>query len=199
MIDLDAMHGTNEFDELLTLYAFDLLEPPESAQIEQHLAGCGACAAEIDQLRETAAVLPYALADVNPHPRLRQRVLASVQGSGRIPTEQPLPGVFVVRKPNQQWKKSPFAGVEVKTLYVDRQTGAITSLLKLEPGAHYPAHHHAAVEQCLVLEGTVRIGQVFLEPGDFEFANEGTDHAIVQSDTGCVLMIISNQQDEVFA
>lgn len=199
MIDLDAMHATTDLEELLTLYAFDLLEPEESHQIEQHMAHCTRCAAEINSLREAAAVLPYALADVNPHPRVRQSVLAGVQASGKIPIEQPIPGVFVNRKPNQQWKKLPFPGVEVKTLYVDRETGSVTSLLKLDAGAKYPAHHHAAVEQCLVLEGSVRIGQVFLEQGDFEFANADTEHAIVQSDNGCILMIISNQQDEVFA
>jgi predicted ChrR family anti-sigma factor len=199
VIDLDAMHATTDLEELLTLYAFDLLEPGESQEIEQHLAGCSRCAAEIRLLREAAAVLPYALADVNPHPRVRQRVLADLPASGKIAPEQPLPGVFVVRKPDQRWKKLPFPGVEAKTLYVDRETGSVTSLLKLEAGAAYPAHHHAAVEQCLVLEGSVRIGQVFLEQGDFEFANADTEHAIVQSDNGCILMIISNRQDEVFA
>jgi predicted ChrR family anti-sigma factor len=199
VIELDAMHATPDLEELLTLYAFALLEPEESRQVEEHLADCSRCAAEINSLHEAAAVLPYALADVNPHPRVRQRVLAGVQGSGKIPIEQPIPGVFVNRKPNQQWKKLPFPGVEVKTLYVDRETGSVTSLLKLDAGAKYPAHHHAAVEQCLVLEGSVRIGQVFLEQGDFEFANADTEHAIVQSDNGCVLMIISNKEDEVFA
>jgi anti-sigma factor ChrR (cupin superfamily) len=81
---------------------------------------------------------------------------------------------------------------------VDAETKNITSLLKLGPGAAYPAHHHAGVEQCLVIEGTVRIGQILLESGDFEYANAGTEHAVVQSDSGCVLMLISNQDDEVF-
>jgi hypothetical protein len=44
----------------------------------------------------------------------------------------------------------------------------------------------------------VRIGQIILEAGDFEYANTGTAHAVVESDNGCVLMLISNQDDEVF-
>lgn len=198
MTEMDVRHGTTDFAELLTLYAFDLLEPEESREIGEHISNCTGCAAEVHSLRETAADVPYGLADVNPHPRVRQRVLSDVHAERKASLEQPLPGVFVIRQPNQEWKKSPFPGVDFKTLYLDRETKTVTSLLRLQAGAQYPAHHHAGVEQCLVLEGTVRIGQIFLEPGDFEFANAGTDHAIVQSDNGCVLMIISNQHDEVF-
>lgn len=198
MTDMDVSHGTTAFEELLTLYAFDLLEPEESHQVEEHVACCHTCAAEVHSLRETAADLPYGRPDLQPHPRVRDRVLANVQGARKGSLEQPLPGVFVMRQPHQEWRKSPYPGVEIKILYVDRETKNVTSLLKLNPGAKYPAHRHAGVEQCLVLEGKVRIGQILLEPGDFEFAVAGSNHAVVQSDSGCVLMIISHQHDEVF-
>jgi anti-sigma factor ChrR (cupin superfamily) len=198
MTDMEVNHGSDAFAELLTCYAFDLLDAGESQPITEHLRECNACAEEVDSLRKTAADLPYALPDVNPHSRVRERVLSSLNGHRRAPLEQPLPGVFVMRHSQQKWRKTRYDGVEYKILYVDTETKSVTSLLKLEPGAAYPAHRHAAVEQCLVLEGSVRIGQIMLESGDFEYANAGTDHAVVQSDTGCVLMLISNQDDEVF-
>jgi anti-sigma factor ChrR (cupin superfamily) len=198
MTEMEAKHGTSELAELLTCYAFDLLDPDEAEQVHQHLTGCADCAAEVTSLRETAADLPYSLPDLNPHPRVRERVLAGLNGRHKAALEQPLPGVFVKRLSQQKWRKTPYEGVEYKVLYVDSETKNVTSLLKLQPGAAYPAHRHAGVEQCLVLEGSVRIGQIFLEPGDFEYAQAGTDHAIVQSDSGCVLMLISNQNDEVF-
>jgi quercetin dioxygenase-like cupin family protein len=199
--DMDANHGTGEFDELLTLYALDLLSTDESDEISEHVKQCDVCSAEVSSLRETAADLPYALSDVSPAASLRKRVLDNVQGKGkgRIALEQPLPGVFVLRQPDQKWKTTPFPGVEFKVLYVDPVSRNLTTILKLAPGASYPAHRHAAVEQCLVLEGNVRIGQICLEAGDFEYANAGTEHWSVQSDTGCLLMIISNQHDEIFA
>jgi anti-sigma factor ChrR (cupin superfamily) len=193
------MHSTSDWEELLTLYAFELLEAEEVRNVEKHLGECAACECQIQGLRDTAAGLPYVLPDLNPHPRVRERVLATVQGNKKGALEQPLPGVFVMRQTQQQWRKTPFPGVEVKILYVDQETKNMTTLLKLEAGAKYPAHRHAAVEQCLVLEGSVRIGQIFLQPGDFEYANTGTDHAVIQTDGGCVLMIISNQKDEIFA
>jgi anti-sigma factor ChrR (cupin superfamily) len=196
---MEAGHGSVEFAESLTLYAFDLLDAGESQQIEEHLARCASCATEVAALRETAADVPYALPDVHPHPRVREKLLKSVQASRKASLEQPLPGMFVMREEQQRWIKSPFEGVDYKILYVDRATKNVTSLLRLQPGAQYPAHRHAAVEQCLVLEGTVRLGAIRLERGDFEYAVTGTEHAFVRSDTGCVLMIISNQHDEIFA
>jgi predicted ChrR family anti-sigma factor len=198
MTDMEVNHGADTFAELLTCYAFDLLDADESQAMAEHLRQCAACAAELNSLRETAADLPYALPDVNPHPRVRERVLRGLNGHRRPPLEQPLPGVFVMRQSQQKWRKTPYEGVEYKILYVDTETRNVTSLLKLQPGAAYPAHRHAGVEQCLVLEGSVRIGQIILESGDFEYANAGTDHAVVQSDSGCVLMLIANQSDEVF-
>jgi predicted ChrR family anti-sigma factor len=195
---MSANHGTDEFAELLTCYAFGLLDEDEAKRVGEHLSQCSACAAELAALRETAADVPYALPDLNPHPRVRERVLAGLNGQQRSSLEQPLPGVFVLRQSQQKWRKTPYEGVEYKILYVDKETKNVTSLLKLQPGAAYPAHRHAAVEQCLVLEGKVRIGQIILECGDFEYADTGTDHAVVQSDNGCVLMLISNQDDEVF-
>ena len=35
------------------------------------------------------------------------------------------------------WEKTRFAGVEAKTLLVDRDTGVVTSLMKFAPGANF--------------------------------------------------------------
>lgn len=43
--------------EALRDYAFDELPPAERRVMEQHLAGCGTCTTELDQLRLTAAAL----------------------------------------------------------------------------------------------------------------------------------------------
>jgi anti-sigma factor ChrR (cupin superfamily) len=120
-------------------------------------------------------------------------------GKRRMPLEQPLPGMFVIRESQQVWRRTAYPGVEVKILFSDPETRNITSLLKLQPGAKYPAHHHAGVEQCLMLEGSARLGQLVLERGDFGFACAGTNHTVVESDGGCLMMLISNQNDEVFA
>jgi Anti-sigma factor len=181
--------------ETLALYVFGLLEAGESAALDDHIAkGCQVCAGEVRAFQETAAALPQALESIQPPAHLRERVLASIQPPPGL--EQPLPGIFV-SKQGGAWKPTPLRGVSSKTLYADPETGMVTSLLRMEPGASYPAHHHVGVEQCLVLEGTVRLGDIALESGDFEFATVGTNHGVVQTDTGCILLLVANPHDKI--
>ena len=69
-------------------YAIDALDDIERAQFERHLADCAECRAEVDSLREAAAVLPETT-PVVPSDALRERVLAG------IATVRPLPPLTV--------------------------------------------------------------------------------------------------------
>ena len=52
------MNGiADEYTELLGAYALDAVDDVERKRIEQHLAGCDVCAAEVRQLREAATEL----------------------------------------------------------------------------------------------------------------------------------------------
>ena len=53
------------------------------------------------------------------------------------------------------WEKSQFPGIEYKTLLVDEDTGMLTALLRMAPGARLPDHEHTRIEQTFVLEGTL--------------------------------------------
>jgi anti-sigma-K factor RskA len=76
----------SEIHALSGAYAVDALDPAERMLFEQHLATCPDCRAEVDSLREAAAMLPEtSLAE--PPPGLRERLLAD------IATVRPLPPV----------------------------------------------------------------------------------------------------------
>jgi anti-sigma factor ChrR (cupin superfamily) len=129
---------------------------------------------------------------VAPRSVLREKLLARV----RPPIAQFAPGIFVARASESGWRKTKFAGVSFKELYVDPATQMATSLLRLAPGARYPAHRHTAVEQCLVLEGDVELGALRLSAGDYEWAEASTTHGTIRSDTGCLLLIMASKHDE---
>ena len=59
----------------------------------------------------------------------------------------------VVKPAEMEWRKTKFDGVEMKPLYVDRDTGLLTALLRMAPGATLPDHEHVKVEQTYMLEG----------------------------------------------
>ena len=62
-------------------------------------------------------------------------------------------------------------------------------MIRLEPGAWAPAHEHPADEECLVLEGTLWQGDVFLKAGDFHVARPGMKHGELRTDTGALVYI----------
>lgn len=51
------------------------------------------------------------------------------------------------------WQATRFAGIEVKPLLVDRQSGLVSSLMRMAPGSTLPDHEHVQIEQTWVLEG----------------------------------------------
>src|SRR5690242_14531519 len=117
--------------EVLPLYALGLLAADEARTVDDHLdGGCEACARELRGLREVAGEIPYGYKTVKPHPRVREKLLASItekQPGAQVRKqkpglEQPLPGVFVLKKDCGEWKTTPYEGVTVKILYFDKAT-----------------------------------------------------------------------------
>ena len=74
------------------------------------------------------------------------------------------------------WEKTRFAGVEAKTLLVDRATGVVTSLMKFAPGARLPDHEHVLIEQTYVLEGSLFCGEGECKAGDYVWRPAGSRH-----------------------
>ncbi len=79
-------------------------------------------------------------------------------------------------------------GVSIKVLR--EADGVLTYLLRMAPGAGLPAHRHPMDEECLVLEGTVRVGTAApIGPGSYHLAHRGALHATIRSDTGATLWL----------
>lgn len=74
-----------------------------------------------------------------------------------------------------------------KLLYTDGE--AESYMIRLAPGAWAPAHDHPADEECLVLEGTLWQGDIFLQAGDFHVARPGDRHGDLRTDTGALVFI----------
>ena len=101
--------------------------------------------------------------------------------SGQTPNAQrhndlpPLASRFV-EVAKLPWEKTRFAGVEMKTLLVDRETGVVTSLMKFAPGARLPDHEHVLIEQTYVLEGSLVCGEGECKAGDYVWRPAGSRH-----------------------
>lgn len=83
----------------------------------------------------------------------------------------------------------PFiAGVKLKVLH--ERDGVLSYLLRLEPGASLPPHRHPLDEECVVLDGTLRIGtHTEIGPGGYHVAHRGALHATINSPGGATIFL----------
>ena len=72
------MSSHEQFADDLALYALDVLEGQERANLEQHLATCAACKRELEELRGDTALLALSTLGPKPPQRARQRLLDAV-------------------------------------------------------------------------------------------------------------------------
>jgi anti-sigma factor ChrR (cupin superfamily) len=88
------------------------------------------------------------------------------------------------------WEKTRFAGVEGKTLVLDRETGAVTALMKFAPGAKLPDHEHMRIEQTYVLEGSLVCGEGECKAGQFVWRPAGSRHEAWAGPNGGLMLAI---------
>jgi quercetin dioxygenase-like cupin family protein len=106
-------------------------------------------------------------------------------------------GLLMVRANEGNWEDIGKNGIQVKQLYVDPAQDAVTMLVRMPAGTSYPRHRHAGAEQCYVLDGDLRVGDVTLRPGDYQCARAESIHEVQYTEGGCLLLIVSSQHDEI--
>ena len=179
------------------LYALGALEGDEAREFEEHLAaGCAACAAELRELETLTGDLGLAAPEAEPPAGVRARLLSLIAGDGGESGAGAAPGFLVLRAGEGRWRPTDDAGVSFKLLYADRERGTVTTLVRMEPGACIRSHRHLGVEQCLVLEGDVRSGEIGMTAGDFNCSMPGSVHEALVSDHGALLLLVSPESYE---
>jgi hypothetical protein len=78
------------FRELAAGRVLDDLEPAESTALDDHLASCPRCRADLWALEETAGLVALAASPRRPPAALRDRVLASIAGLGAVTSSRPV-------------------------------------------------------------------------------------------------------------
>jgi anti-sigma factor ChrR (cupin superfamily) len=81
-----------------------------------------------------------------------------------------------VRVAELPWETTRFPGVESKTLFVDKESGHVTALIRMAPGARLPDHEHVLVEQTFMLEGRLVDTDGEVAAGDYVWRPAGSRH-----------------------
>jgi anti-sigma factor ChrR (cupin superfamily) len=180
-----------EQSELTCAYATQALSPSEAAAAEAHIASCADCQRELESLRPVVDRFVSWPTDVLRPPSSLQGRLAR-----RIAEEtgkQPVP------PPARQWSEPEWEqvapGIQCKLLAGDPERDRVSMLVRLAPGASYPPHTHAGVEELHLLDGELWINGRKLVPGDYNYGEPGALDESVWSETGCTCVLVTSTRD----
>ena len=175
-----------ELEELAALDAAGALDDAEQREYRERLKHASADErTAIAQLYDLAATLASAGATVAPPAGARDRLMERIERSQ----------VYSVLASEGAWQPGPVSGTHVKILSLDRRRDSATLLMRVEPGARYPAHHHTSGEDCYVISGELIIQGQRLHAGDFHRAEAGSDHDVLASDLGAEVLLVVSASD----
>jgi quercetin dioxygenase-like cupin family protein len=180
--------------DLVVLFALHALPPREIASIEAQISSCDDCRQEIETLRPIVRSFVGWSTDVlRPAESLWGRLAQRI--ASETATQPFVPPLETPVKP--EWEKAA-PGIDVKILARNADNDSVSMLVRLEPGADYPGHEHAGVEELHLLQGILKVDDRTLYPGDFIHAEPGSVDHHVWSETGCTCFLVTSTKDGLF-
>src|SRR4029434_9462078 len=172
-------------------YALQSLPGNELAAAEAHIASCPECQRELESLRPVLDRFVTWPTDVlRPTKSLQTRLaLRIAEETGKEPVVPP-----ARRWSEPEWEQVA-PGIECKLLATDDERGRVSMLVRLAPGASYPAHTHAGVEELHLLDGELWIDTRTLVPGNYNYGAPGAGEECVSSETGCTCVLVTSTKD----
>jgi anti-sigma factor RsiW len=177
--------------ELLFLYVLQALPSSEIPVVMARISTCAECRQELEALRPIIGVFAAWPTDVlRPSASLQDRL------ARRLAVETGLEPVVPARRgqPQPDWEEAA-PGISVKILATDTERERVSMLVRLAPGAAYPPHEHAGVEELYLLHGELIVDDKKLYPGDYIRAEAGSADARVWSETGCTCVLLTSTRD----
>jgi anti-sigma factor ChrR (cupin superfamily) len=87
------------------------------------------------------------------------------------------------------WKPTPCAGIDMKVLVEDKETGLLTALFRWQPGSELTLHEHVEVEQTFVIEGSLVDDEGEVTAGNYVWRPKGNRH-VAKSPNGALVLSI---------
>jgi anti-sigma factor ChrR (cupin superfamily) len=177
--------------ELACAYALQVLPASDVPALQAHIAACPDCRSESESLRPVVDRFVAWPTDVlRPTTSLQERLALRIAAeTGKAPMQPP-----ARRWSEPEWDQVA-PGIECKLLATDTERQRVSMLVRLAPGASYPAHTHAGVEELHLLDGELWIDARKLVAGDYNYGAPGAGDERVWSKTGCTCVLVTSTRD----
>lgn len=202
----------SSIEDLLPEYVLGTLPRDQRQEVDRWLARSPSLQRELDQTAQALALAAArALEPISPPASLRRRLMATVRGPERFaPFMAALTRLFelpeatirslLARADGERagWETAldgvALHGTELFHFQVGpglTATGAAGGVLRMRPGAVFPAHSHGGEETSFILEGACQTDAGVGGPGTLMTMPGGTSHAFSASpDRPLLLMVL---------
>jgi quercetin dioxygenase-like cupin family protein len=189
----EVTQHNGEHRDLVLLYALQALSASEVLEAEAQIFSCAGCREELDAVQPIIASFVFWPTDVlRPSLPLWDRLAQKIaQGTSTRPTT-----LRAQPSAKQEWEEVA-PGISCKLLATDEEHDHVSMLVRLAPGANYPPHRHAGVEELHLLDGELMIGDRKLYPGDYNRAEPHSTDYRVWSQTGCTCVLVTSTKDVI--
>lgn len=189
---MSTNHNRCGHSETTCAYAVQAVPTNEIAIAEAHIASCHDCQRELHSLRPVVDHFVAWPTDVlRPAASVQSRLAQRIAGETARQPGPPAP-----RWSEPEWHEVA-SGIECKLLATDPEKDRVSMLVRLAPGAIYPPHIHAGVEELHLLSGELWIDGRKLLPGDYNYSAPGTGDDHVWSETGCTCVLVTSSRDRL--
>jgi len=180
-----------DYRELVFLYALRALPSSEIPVVEAQISACADCRHDMETLRPIIGAFVSWPTDVlrpsaSLWERLARRIAAETGQESVVPASQ--------QRAEPDWEEAA-PGLAYQVLAADTENDRVSLLVRLAPGAAYPPHRHAGVEELYLLHGELMIDDKKLYPGDYNRAEPGSADQRVWSETGCTCVLLTSTRD----
>ena len=180
-----------EKSDLTYAYALQILPASEVFTIRAHIDSCAHCQSEVESLELVVETFVSWPTDIlrpatSLQERLALRIAEETANQPVMPTAR--------RWSEPEWEQVA-PGIECKLLATDAENYRVSMLVRLAPGASYPPHTHAGIEELYLLDGELWIDERKLFPADYNYGAPGAVDERVWSETGCTCVLITSTKD----
>jgi anti-sigma factor ChrR (cupin superfamily) len=156
-----------------------------------HVVSCPQCQLELGALSQVVdSFVSWPTDILRPAQSLRAKLAIRIARESERAATLPLPAKWS----EPEWQQVA-PGIECKLLASDAEKGRVSMLVRLAPGASYPAHTHAGTEELHLLDGELWIDHRKLLPGDYNYGAPGAGDKHVYSETGCTCVLVTSTND----
>jgi quercetin dioxygenase-like cupin family protein len=180
-----------ELSELMALAALEAVDDEARQLADAYASTSEELEQELAELRGAVGAIPYGNALLPLSSHLKDRLFERItEETDRNATQLGNSQAFTeIRASERVWQPHPVPGITMSVLHVDTATRQISSLIRCEPGAQYPPHIHAGIEEIFMLEGDFTCDGKTYASGDYLLSACGSTHALASTQAGCLFLV----------